>query len=55
VIATKHDKVRSSARTKRKREVAAKCDLEEGDVVWVSASKGTNIPKLRSLVLTWLS
>jgi len=55
VIATKHDKVKSSTRTKRRRELAAKCNLEPGDVVWVSASKGTNIPKLRSLVLTWLS
>lgn len=55
VIATKYDKVRSSARSKRKRELASKCDLEDGDVVWVSASKGTNISRLRSLVLTWLS
>jgi GTP-binding protein len=55
VIATKHDKVKSSARNKRRKELAVKCHLEPGDVVWVSASKGTNIPKLRSLVLTWIS
>jgi GTP-binding protein len=54
VVATKHDKVKSSSRQKRKREFAEKCDLEPGDVVWVSASKGTNIPQLRGLVLTWL-
>jgi len=55
VVATKHDKVKSSARIKRKRELAQKCDLEPGDVVWVSASKGTNIAHLRGLVLTWLA
>jgi hypothetical protein len=34
--------------------LAAKCDLEPGDVLWVSASKGTNIDRLRGLVLMWL-
>lgn len=55
VIATKHDKVKSSARTRRRRELAERCELEQGDVVWVSATKGTNIPMLRGLVLSWLS
>ena len=55
VIATKHDKVKSSKRDKRKRDLAAGCDLEPRDVVWVSATKGTGIDRLRSLVLTWLS
>jgi GTP-binding protein len=55
VIATKHDKVKASTRGNRKRQLAEKCDLEPGDVLWVSASKGTNIDRLRSLVLTWLS
>ncbi len=55
VVATKHDKVKSSLRDKRKRQLAEKCELEPGDVVWVSASKGTNIPQLRGLVVTWLS
>ncbi len=54
VIATKHDKVKSSQRDKRKREVAEGCDLDPGDVVWVSAVKGTGIDRLRSLVLRWL-
>lgn len=55
VVATKHDKVKSSLREKRKREVAEKCQLDVGDVVWVSAEKGTNIEKLRGLIVRWLS
>jgi len=55
VIATKHDKVKASKRDKRKKDLAAGCDLEPRDVVWVSAAKGTGIDRLRSLVLTWLS
>ena len=39
VVATKHDKVKSSRRDKRKRELAAACDLEPGDVVWVSGGE----------------
>lgn len=54
VIATKHDKVKASARDKRKRELAAGCDLEPGDVVWVSAAKGVGIDRLRGLVRLWL-
>ena len=54
VVATKHDKVKSSKRQRRVKEVAAGCDLEVGDVVWVSAHKGTGIDRLRSLLLTWL-
>ncbi|MEL7158140.1 MAG: ribosome biogenesis GTP-binding protein YihA/YsxC [Actinomycetota bacterium] len=54
VIATKHDKVKSSKRTRRKRDLAAGCQLEEGDVVWVSAHTGTGIDRLRSLLLDWL-
>ena len=55
VIATKHDKVKSSVREKRKREVAAACHLEPTDVTWVSAAKGTGIDRLRGLVSMWLS
>jgi GTP-binding protein len=54
VVATKHDKVKSSKLQKRKREVASGCDLEPRDVVWVSAAKGTGIDRLRSLFLDWL-
>jgi GTP-binding protein len=54
VVATKHDKVRSSKREKRKRELAEGCDLERGDVVWTSASKGVGIDRLRDLTRLWL-
>jgi GTP-binding protein len=55
VVATKHDKVRSSRREKRKRDLAAACGLEAGDVVWVSATTGTGMDRLRGLVRLWLS
>lgn len=54
VVATKHDKVKSSKRQRRVKEVAEGCDLEVGDIIWVSAHKGTGIDRLRSLILTWL-
>jgi GTP-binding protein len=54
VVATKHDKVRSSHRERRKRDLAAGCDLDPKDVVWVSAEKGVNISRLRGMVLAWL-
>ena len=55
VIATKHDKVKSAQRDKRKRQLAAACDLEPGDVVWVSAARNVGIDRLRDLVRLWLS
>ncbi len=54
VVATKHDKVKSSRRQQRTRDLAAACDLEPGDVVWVSASKHVGIDRLRDLVRLWL-
>jgi GTP-binding protein len=54
VVATKFDKVKSSKRTTRQRELAAGCRLDPGDIVWVSASKGDGIDALRSLVRTWV-
>lgn len=54
VIATKHDKVKSSVRDKRKRELAEKCNLDPKQVVWVSASKNVGIDQLRTLVRNWL-
>jgi GTP-binding protein len=54
VIATKHDKVKPSKRDKRKKELAAACDLEPADVVWVSAAKNVNIDRLRTLCRAWL-
>jgi GTP-binding protein len=55
VIATKHDKVKASQRDKRKRELAAGCELLPGDVVWTSAAKHVGIDRLRDLVRLWLS
>lgn len=55
VIATKHDKVKAAQRDKRKRQLAAACDLEPGDVVWVSAARNVGIDRLRDLVRIWLS
>lgn len=54
VVATKHDKVTSSRRQRRRRELAAGCDLEPGEVVWVSAERGVNVDRLRGLVGAWL-
>jgi len=54
VVATKFDKVKSSKRATRKKELAAGCQLDQGDVVWVSASKGDGIDVLRSLVRNWV-
>jgi GTP-binding protein len=55
VVATKMDKVKSSRRDARKRELSAGCMLDPGDVVWVSSAKGTGIDQLRSLVLSHLA
>ncbi len=55
VVATKHDKVKAKVREKRKKELAAGCDLLPSDVVWVSASKNVGIDRLRDLVRLWLS
>ena len=55
VVATKHDKVKSSHRPRRAKEVAAACRLLPDDVVWVSAVKGTGVDRLRGLVQLWLA
>ncbi|MFN5604951.1 MAG: ribosome biogenesis GTP-binding protein YihA/YsxC [Actinomycetes bacterium] len=55
VVATKHDKVKSAKRQTRKKDLAAGCMLEPGDIVWVSASKGIGIDTVRSLVLGHLN
>jgi GTP-binding protein len=53
VVATKMDKVKSAKRATRRKDLAAGCLLDTGDIVWVSASKGDGIDALRSLVRTW--
>ncbi len=55
VIATKHDKVKSAKRERRKRDLAAGCELEPRDIVWVSASKGVGIDRLRGLIRGYLA
>lgn len=55
VIATKHDKVKSSQRQKRKRELAAGCGLDEKEITWVSAAKGVNLDQLRDRIHRWLT
>ena len=55
VVATKSDKVKSSKKPARKRELAEGCGLEPGDVVWVSAEKNVNIDRLQDLVRIWLA
>lgn len=55
IVATKHDKVKSSHRPRRVKEVAAACRLDPGDIVWVSAAKGTGIERLRGLLAMWLA
>jgi GTP-binding protein len=55
VVATKCDKVKSSKRATRRKDLASGCRLEVGDIVWVSATKGDGIDQLRSLVRAHLS
>ncbi|HUF97002.1 MAG TPA: ribosome biogenesis GTP-binding protein YihA/YsxC [Ilumatobacter sp.] len=55
VVATKMDKVKSSKRKTRREQLAAKCKLEQGDIVWASASKNVNIDQLRGLVITHIT
>jgi len=54
VVATKLDKVKSSKRATRRKDLAQGCHLDPGDVVWVSSTKGDGIDQLRSLVRTWV-
>lgn len=55
VVATKLDKVKPSRRATRKKELAAACGLEMGDVFWVSAAKGDGIDHLARHLSSLLS
>lgn len=46
VVATKLDKVKPSKLATRKKELAKGAELDPGDVMWVSAAKGTGIDEL---------
>lgn len=50
VVATKHDKVKSSKRERRKRDLAGACGLDPREILWVSAEKNVGLDRLRSLV-----
>ena len=55
IVATKHDKVKSSKRQARKKALAEGCGVKPGDIWWVSAHKGTGIPELRSNIVEILN
>ena len=55
IVATKHDKVKSSKRDTRKRELAGGCGVAQKDVMWVSADSGVGIDTLRGHILRVLS
>ena len=55
VVATKSDKVKSNKKPARRKELAAGCMLDPGDIVWVSAAKNINIDRLQDLIRSWLS
>jgi GTP-binding protein len=55
IVATKADKVKPSKLAGRRQQLARACLLEEADVMWVSASKGTGIDRLQAHVNTMLT
>ena len=55
LVATKHDKVKSSKRERRRNDLATLCMLEPSDVMWVSAAKNTGVDRLRDVVRLWLA
>ncbi|CAN5300805.1 hypothetical protein BH20ACT3_BH20ACT3_01840 [soil metagenome] len=55
VVACKADKVKSSQRAARRREVAEGCDVAVDEVIWVSAATGDGTEKLRGLIIGWLA
>lgn len=55
VVATKIDKVRSSKMATRRKQLASGCSLDQNDILWVSASKGSGIEALQSHILSVLT
>lgn len=55
VVATKHDKVKSAKRDRRKRDLAEGCAVAPSEVLWVSAERNVGIDRLRDLVRETLS
>ena len=54
-VATKEDKVRSSKRGARKKDLVEKLGVEKKEVLWVSAMTGTGISELRSEITEFFS
>ncbi len=50
VVATKHDKVKSSKRDKRKKELAEGCGVLPSGVIWVSAERNVGLDRLRARI-----
>ena len=50
IVATKHDKVKSAKRERRKRDLAEACGVTPQEVMWVSAQRNVGIDRLRQLV-----
>jgi GTP-binding protein len=50
VVATKLDKVKPSKLAGRRQQLARACLLDDNDVLWVSAAKGTGIDRLQGHV-----
>lgn len=55
LIATKRDKIKPSKRERRRIDVAAACEVDIGDVIWVSAEENFGITELREQVRDWLA
>jgi GTP-binding protein len=54
-VATKVDKVKSSKRQKRRKDLVEALGVDRKDVAWVSAHKNTGIPELRSTIADLLA
>ena len=50
IVATKHDKVKSSKRDRRKRDLAEACGVDPREVIWVSAERNVGLDRLRGRV-----
>lgn len=51
VVATKHDKVKSAKRERRKKDLAAGCGIAPAEVIWTSAESGVGVDRLRSRIV----
>ena len=55
VVATKMDKVRPSKRAGRRQQLAKACQLDEGDIFWVSATQKTGLDHLAGTLTSILT